>query len=489
MEPLNPIYEGKRRASRIQLDHYKRPSWMTRIRWLLAALALLAAIGYAVWSLATPRAAVLLSHGELSEPHALWNAECSACHLPGVPLKLEAVRLGPPPPDAPNQCQKCHPVSGHHSLPDDSVQRCAACHREHRGRDADINRVADGACTACHGGDNQALPPGVSLASVTRFPDQHPDFKSLPTGDAADPGRLHFSHSRHMRLGLTSDVESKASERYILDYIPEEYREAYRLPDQSPADPVQLACSSCHKMKETDAEGGARIYAPVTYAASCKACHPLLISRDEGGATLPHGLSKEATLKRLDEYFRSACFPKAAAALDRQEPRRTPGRSEILGLVGSIDNKVAGDTRTATLWLGDQCRKCHEMASDNPTELEVTPTSVPRRWLTGARFDHYEHRTLNCAECHAAAYKKSVDLEFAQRGRESDEVMIPGKANCARCHAPQATAQGGFRYDCVLCHRYHDHDYEDQHPRATTAGDGLTIDGFLQGDTDAQAPR
>ena len=60
-------------------------------------------------------------------------------------------------------------------------------------------------CTACHGDIGAhsiaaAGEPKPVLPSVTRFDaDHHPPFQSL----AADPGRVKFSHGRHMRAGLT----------------------------------------------------------------------------------------------------------------------------------------------------------------------------------------------------------------------------------------------------------------------------------------------
>ncbi|MGI9454934.1 MAG: cytochrome c3 family protein [Aeoliella sp.] len=476
---------GKERAFRIRLDHYKSPDSVSRAKWWLTFAALVAAVGWVVWALATPQGAQLLSHGPLSEPHAMWESDCQACHVPGVPLSLNTVALDASAPSTVQRCQSCHRVVDHHSVAHESDQSCSRCHREHRGRQNDLSRIASATCTSCHadlvGAGNVAAS---DLEQVTGFPDGHPEFRSLSTdGTRGDPGQLGFSHSRHMRLGLTSSPDSRESEWFLYSDLPESERSGYQREGQESSDRVQLDCNSCHQLHTpvgttgvSLSAVGAGVFLPVKYEQHCRACHPLTV---EPRATelLPHGLSSVGTAERITRAFRSEWFDASSEKTLYELKRPVPGRSKLLDSeVTSPIAEVEQRITAAKQHLRQQCQQCHLMKGEG---LEVEPTNVPAVWLPKSSFDHFSHRAVGCRECHPAAYKEQSELSLSNRKFESQEVMIPPKENCAQCHAPQTSDVGGVRYDCILCHRYH----QDGVSLIDQGGD-MTIQQLLHGAID-----
>src|SRR5262245_46740597 len=73
---LSDRFEGNRR-------YFARSDSLLRRRYVLAAVALVAAGLWAVADVAAPsRAAYSHTHGPLANPHAVWDHDCAACHRP-----------------------------------------------------------------------------------------------------------------------------------------------------------------------------------------------------------------------------------------------------------------------------------------------------------------------------------------------------------------------------------------------------------------------
>jgi len=493
---------GKQRASRIRLDHYKIWDGPTRLKWVLSAIATAAVLTLVLWTFVSPRGMAAVAHGPVSQSHALWESQCDACHTPGNPLRSDALSLtqGLPGNDQ-QRCQTCHQVAAHPGRAPDHDQACAACHQEHRGANIDLTQVADAACVACHRDLTQVAKRGEtkSVATVGQFPDDHPDFSSLPDDlTAGDPGTLKFSHSRHMRLGLTTSEGSKQSEQRTYAMLHEAERANYLPEGQDPNQPIQLDCASCHQL-QTGGEGSTAtlaaadrgVYLPVTYAQHCQACHPLSTlpvaqGLQSAAEAVPHGLSPVEIDRFLTRKLRSDWFETDDPALQDKLRRPVPGRSEILSApeVESALNLLNDAKENAKQDLARSCQQCHAQGDEL---LAVQPVNVPNVWLPKAKFDHTAHRMMQCSECHPAASKKDSELSLVERGEESREVMIPGKQNCAQCHAPQGRdiagkPQGGVRHDCALCHRYHAGELSA--PSLPSSADGnarFSLEQFFQG--------
>ena len=154
---------GKGRKSRIELGYYRKPDRLLRLRRLLWVLAIIATAGLLLaagiadrpanshsWSIVPRRIA---SKGPVAEPHAMWDANCDACHTGFAPVN--STRWAPSfwngSTAGSTKCKNCHAGPVHHqSERKEDVPACAECHRDHRGRDASLLDVDDSSCTACH---------------------------------------------------------------------------------------------------------------------------------------------------------------------------------------------------------------------------------------------------------------------------------------------------------------------------------------------------
>lgn len=517
---------SREQAARIDRGYFKRVNSLQRARRWLVFGGIALAVAWCAWGAIDVPAHH--SPGPVAAFHATWEHDCEACHVPFSPIKpgtwlttLETRR------EADAKCEKCHTGPAHHLLEIAAeVGSCASCHADHRGREHDLTRVGDRTCTACHA-DIAAhrtavagIEPSHETAPITRFDAaHHPAF----TGLASDPGRLKFSHGRHMRAGLTfgppgrqgsPDAARGAPLTYAMLATSDEIR--YRPADAQADDAVQLSCTSCHEFGSDLSAGDLRAvsailagakpgaYAlPVDFERHCAACHQLPLDAVavgehpkpdvDGNATIPHGLDPAALRRFIESVAVRRALADAAPEDTRERPLPTspPGDGDRLreDVVRSARNFAA----TTQSFVRGTCQKCHDieekvlpsagslLAAADPRVaadwFRTVPTNVPDVWLKKARFDHQPHRAYDCRDCHAAAYPGPVEdaaAVLAAGGSPLDNpvVMIAGRESCTDCHAPSrwdAAKQswvGGARFDCVECHGYHGWA---SHPVATAA--------------------
>ena len=100
-------------------------------------------------------------------------------------------------------CLECHKNIGHHVGPEMKPaalfegQRCATCHREHKGTKA-THRDDDRLCVSCHQ-DLKAHASAASALKVADFARDHPAFRVTIEGD--DGRRADGSECRGERRG------------------------------------------------------------------------------------------------------------------------------------------------------------------------------------------------------------------------------------------------------------------------------------------------
>jgi hypothetical protein len=339
--------------------------------------------------------------------------------------------------------------------------------------------LADSDCTNCHGSLTAHLKQGETTKihpTIQRFAkDEHPEFR--PVANATDPGRLKFNHQLHMAPGITQ----AGGKLWTLSDIPEADRDRYRpkLGDRShDKEAVQLDCASCHQMDGGDlsrnrdktdiryspnppARSAGAYMLPITYENQCRACHPLTLeprdAKDVKPVTVPHRLQPPEVREFLWGAYAQQIIGPAAATADRVTPRPLPGKARQ-----QIEKNV--NQAAEFLWLDKvdrlekmlfhgktTCGECHsyEGAAANTAPQRIVPTQVPEVWFKSAKFDHAAHRAVDCRQCHYKAYTST----------RSSDILIPGIDNCLQCHSPARTvegkAQGGVRFDCTECHRYH----------------------------------
>lgn len=453
-QPLHQPTTSRESVSRINRSYFQqRSSFQKTRRWLiLAAVAI--GVGWCAWgAIDVPRH---YSPGAVASPHAKWENDCKACHVPLTPIKdatwlttAETRR------EADAKCEACHRGAVHHPLQIASeAGSCASCHTDHRGRMNDLTRVSDQTCTACHASiakhrvAKDDVPSTSNTMPITRFDNEHhPPFASITT----DPGSLKFSHGRHMRAGLTfgptgaetidaatSPATRGTAKVWTYDMLPPADRRRYLPADGRETDAIQLSCSSCHEFGTTVPPGDTRLVSgrlaasppgayslPVEFDRHCAACHVLPYEGAAIGspvaAVVPHGLDAAA----LRRFLESAVLERMAAheprLLDRQPapqdplpavPAAAPANPTVRALV--IDRVAKAQT-----FVRGTCEKCHAVqpapvapdrgllgpaASLDSGWFLVTPTRIPQIWFAKANFNHQPHRGYDCRICHAAAY-------------------------------------------------------------------------------------
>jgi hypothetical protein len=486
---MPPRETGKQRAARIPLDYFKRPNFLERWKLWLAAIGVIVPL---VWlgsgMLRGDRGTMRYARGPVAAVHATWEDQCAACHMDFTPLSKETwsgALLGH---TATNQrCQVCHVGPPHHEgqTPD---LACADCHREHRGRDASLVRLADADCTQCHADLSGHLSAGraTEFKNIQAFAEgSHPPFRSL---DSKDPGTIHFNHKLHMTAGL--GTAEAGNPGWTLSRIPTAQRARYQQPGQKDSDLVQLDCASCHRTENGDPGSSGAYMAPIRYETHCQACHPLTFAPrrgDKAGSlvAIPHGLQPEQVRNVLWGAYASeladAKLPgptRPVRPLPGQDPEEA--RKEIARQVGQAEDFLYQDKVQAAARLlleGKQtCGECHQYEKAEGTLKKIKPSAIPKLWLKHARFNHAAHAAIDCKQCHERAYP-----DQARASTRSEDILVPGMDRCVICHAPQThtggEVRGGARSDCTECHRYHQRGFPES--RKT-----LNFGQFLSGKSD-----
>lgn len=468
----------------------------------------------AAWSLLR-RDGRMVSNGPLSSNHANLENNCAACHSGFAPVSNEA-------------CSTCHEKHGdelgvytfasHYLYRSDDFQRvvpspdeepCIACHTEHQGRTAEITRVADARCQACH--------------EFSPFSDHHPEFAfAQATEPDSNPGdrALAFAHIQHVK------------ELIIRQSL-----------DASNPDEVERTCLACH-----NPEPAGRSFQPIDFDRHCDACHlaatdrtpPLPVAGESPGvqtlqaiqlAGLPgsrwadyvnpgefrqqgerivksplyhrdpwvlHNLrrlrqqllgdggladlltaSPDVRPAELRSLYEEAIATLEAQALDlRSIPDRAVQRELeqidtvlaalkrrledphapldetgfLLALTPPADPESADAERIRTVAeaLTEPCRNCHTVEDATIVRVENDLGTLKR-----AEFNHRAHMLQRgCLDCHTEIpFAEFLNSDGAVVPAELDRAEIqnlPKIAVCGECHNENLASQ-----TCVTCHLFH----------------------------------
>ncbi len=487
---LSDRYIGKR-------GYFRRPDAIRRWKYVLAAAAFAASVGWAAVDLVQPARVVYAhTHGPLAGPHAAFDDNCAACHVSQTfdfnPLSVFGAR------DRWHNlsCGKCHAgpndagFAHHASATDDAREfhkRCSNCHHDHNGRLNSLVRHPDADCNRCHGDlakwhhADQSLtkakgePPYQN--AITGFATDHPEFRSL---DRAPPRTLKFSHAFHMDPGLSAKMTLPDLDARFGAGVGERYRK----PGQTD-DAVRLQCASCHTLDSgtgtpqfdalkqglTAAGQPARAFLPpradgayfqpVSYELSCRACHPLQApaQRTEGAPDtfvkafdVAHG--KQPTelvadleagyLKRLlaEKHPKLAERPTPGGPPDRPNPAAQALNAEVARLTAGAKNHLFTEAPKAPpgrpVVSPPSCAKCHDTGAPVAgTALAMRVERVPDRtvWFTHAKFNHSAHRGTTCATCHpGTATAYAPGAALVEKEPVKDNIL--GLKACQACHAP-----------------------------------------------------
>ncbi|GIW80888.1 MAG: hypothetical protein KatS3mg105_2695 [Gemmatales bacterium] len=531
---------GKSRSARIPLDYYKKPDRLQRMKTSLTWLAIVVAIALVIMNvLFGSEGKRDYSRGHVANVHATWNDQCEVCHVPFHPI-MSRPWLQPifGSDHASNvRCANCHAGPPHHANQTPALA-CADCHRDHRGREASLVALPDQDCTRCHANLKEHMVGSSSFATpianaVRSFISDHPEFRAV---QGTDPGRLKFSHKRHMSAGmlLTADGTKGFTLADIRD--PKE-RERYRRqqPEGQKQDSslVQLSCQSCHRLDSGDFGvnfAGLRGDAPtlssipegtlpprragkymitLTYENQCQACHPTTFDPNLPDVAVPHRLQPPEVRDFLFGVYasRKSKIDPARLVEELLPKRQLPGTGlspdERQQIARQVEHAEAFLQRTQLteaerkLYLGAKtCGECHHYHQGSGIAPDVIePPNIPQVWFRLGRFDHSRHRAIDCRLCHPNAYPTLADgKENRTVSEKSADILIPGRNNCLLCHRPKGPAQyeggtilaGGARFDCTECHQYHhrETDWDRLQGRGAAARDPkakLDLKRFLQG--------
>lgn len=473
----------KKLAQRIDLNYFKRPTPLKRAKfWLSLLLPLLAMLWIAERGIF--KDSRVYSSGRLSEPHAVLEKECDACHL----QKAGAFSAKA----ADHACFECHDGPIHHATAS-ATPACATCHTEHRGR-IDISATSTQACAECHSDLKRSHSATPYASHIQSFEEGHPEFGALrPVAGvpARDPGTIKLNHAIHMKpirrgpngpnvqLECGNCHRSNASDAE-LTYADLKYRSA----TVSYEDADEYLAAHSDTLKPSRSAAGRELMAPVKFANACAACHLLTFdNRFEEG--VPHdkpNLVHEFLVKKFAGYI--ARHPSELREL--QDPERNltgrplPPRTRALTASQWVVEKTA--VAEELLWH-KTCVQCHEMSlptlrdariarwsPSNPNTASritsasqaefladqadraatsemnlpsVAPANTMLQWMPHAKFDHGRHEGFTCVSCHAKALTST----------EASDVLLPGIETCKKCHAP---GPEHAESRCFECHTYHD---------------------------------
>jgi hypothetical protein len=457
----------KKLAQRIDLNYFKRPTPLKRAKfWLSLLLPLLAFLWITERTIF--KDSRVYSSGRLSEPHAVLEKECAACHV----QKAGAFSAKA----ANNACLDCHDGPVHHAT-QTATPACATCHTEHRGR-INIAAASNQACAECH--SDLVANGGTSryASNIRSFEDGHPEHAVLVM-DASrtlrGPSTVKLNHAIHMQpirrgpIGPIVQLDCGDCHRPAAVPLPATYSDSnYVGAKVSYRETVRLVPPVVNTLSPRHPASGRELMAPVKFANACAGCHLLTFDKrlDFG---VPHDepeVVRAFVVKKFQQYI--AEHPNELREL------RDPNR-DLTGKSLSPEFRVL----TPAQWVAERtsdaqellwrktCSQCHVLTlrheggldalprfppwlrapNDNRFDQkplpEIAPTLTTLRWMPHAKFDHDAHRGFSCVSCHEKTLKST----------ESSDVLIPGIATCKACHAP---GPEHAESRCFECHTYHD---------------------------------
>jgi hypothetical protein len=452
----------KKLAQRIDLNYFKRPTPLKRAKFWLSLLLPLLALVWIAWRSFSGDHRVY-SSGRMSEAHAVLEKECASCHV------QQAGAFSAKAADA--ACLACHDGPIHH-VNQTKALPCSTCHSEHRGR-VNIHAASNQSCAECHADLKVNGRATVVAAHIHSFEDGHPQFAALREG-ARDPGTIKLNHAIHMKPirrgpnGPNVTLECRNCHHLTaadadLTYADQKYRAAtvsYKETDEV----LLLRPETLWPPRPIS---GRELMAPVKFANACAACHLLTFDKrfDDG---VPHD-KPEIVHAFLLKEFREYIVAHPAEVRVQRDPSRDltgkpmPPEVRILTPAQWVTERTA--EAEELLWR-KTCNQCHTLrayttgssgrieqsvaaseaskAYDSSFGLPyVVPANTTLQWMPHAKFDHSAHTGFTCVSCH----------EKALTSTETSDVLLPGIANCQKCHAP---GPEHAESRCFECHTYHD---------------------------------
>jgi hypothetical protein len=234
-----------------------------------------------------------------------------------------------------------------------------------------------------------------------------------------DPDVLRFNHQRH----FASDIPLVNGKK--------------------------LDCNYCH----TPQPDG-RYMQRISFAANCQACHSLQFDPKNPELTLPHG---NATAVRGFLHSLPTQYADLAVRKGITGPKQI--QSFVTKQIAQLRERIrSGEELERQVFFATSpyqpqrdgvpvvrasfygCAFCHEVKPVANAAPMITKPILIDRWMAQARFDHAQHASVKCDDCHHAG-----------QSRQTSDILMPVKANCVTCHSPTGKAAA----ECITCHTYH----------------------------------
>ena len=398
--------------------------------------------------------------GELSPPHQIpdLNQNCDACHANGFEVVQD------------NTCLTCHEATNHHfDTAKHDVERlensrCASCHLEHEDP-LQIVRQDDQLCVACHNDMAETGVANTELIDVDSFGSEqqrskmnkpHPTFKVSmlqPTGSADE------TVWETVRVALSDSPVEQSNLIFPHDVHLD------RSGIDAPEGRRVLECNSCHLNDDAG-----KLMQPINMVNHCSDCHTMIFDPEAPDRVVPHG-DPDTVLLTLEEYYSRQFL---LAELGR-EPTATEVSDFMLRRPGkAVDQRQTQQQTLESPWgkatsvaqeifERTTCKTCHETSIDDSgkflSKWRVNPIRLTTNWMPKSDFDHFSHKTFNCAACHSATVSDSAN-----------DVLMPDLPSCEACHTGSRTHESKLPTTCIGCHDFH---LEEQAPWGNSTDSAL----------------
>jgi len=364
------------------------------------------------------------SSGELSNPHRMFENNCTVCHTKPFSRVQDSA------------CKECHRMSSHvplarykqvHVTPNPG--KCVDCHGEHEGKQG-TTRPNDRLCVSCHSREELQLGFG-KRRPVFSFK-RHPEFSVITAltdkGVAASrvpldanprptfASTLKFNHEVHLK----GPIRSRTVDR-------------------------NLTCSSCHHLRIDKKQ-----FEAISFKRDCQDCHALGFDDDLPNVEVPHG-APDVVFPFLYAEYAKLLLAEAPDA--DPNARKRPGEEEhVTDLKRAFEQQIATQrARDAekTVFAKTGCQLCHTVHEINAegagkSNFSVDPANVPGRWMPAAIFSHGVHTAVQCTQCHVGT----------RESKKAEDILLPGVATCQKCHNARP-GNGKVGSPCISCHSYH----------------------------------
>lgn len=385
------------------------------------------------------------SSGALFSAHQTpdLNHNCQACHVNAFEVVQDTT------------CLSCHSDTNHHF--DTAVHdvssldstRCASCHREH-SEPTEIIRQDDQLCSSCH----QDMAASGAVTTILR------DVDSFGIKQQSNKHKAPHPAVRVTMLMPTGEADQTiwSTERFDLSAQPLENSNLIFPHDihldpagiDSPSGEKVLACNDCHVNDDAG-----KLMQPVTMENNCRSCHSLVFDAAAPKREVPHG-DPDTVLLTLQEYYSRQFLTESLG----REPTPQEMSEFILRRPGiGVQQRAEQSFNLASPWgkansvaqeifERTTCKTCHEISiNEDPQYLSkwrVDPIRLTETWMPMADFDHFSHRTSDCATCHAAT-----------TSNQSSDVLMPDLPVCEACHTGERTHENKLPSNCISCHQFH----------------------------------